>query len=143
MTAFCWLPLLFGPLKFAPGEIKENIAANQLSVISGKEPIELLYEHKSNYLWHGYEVEVPAETEFQFSAYNFPGWEIWFDKTPIPIKNSRDGLINFTLPGKDATGWLEIVFRQTKTQLVAEYLSIASVCLLFIYLGYGLFKKTA
>lgn len=104
----------------------EKSAPAPIEVISGKGVSILIGSRSSTH--HSYRVSSLESTKLVENTLYFPNWEVFVDKTPVPIEfqnpNYR-GLLTFDVPQGDHA--VDVVFTDTKLRVFANWISIGGL----------------
>ncbi|MEK7060608.1 MAG: 6-pyruvoyl-tetrahydropterin synthase-related protein [Patescibacteria group bacterium] len=106
----------------------ETKAKAPIEVISGKGVSIFVGPRRSTH--HSYRVFSLESTKLVENTLYFPNWEVFVDKTPVPIEfqnpNYR-GLLTFDVPAGDHA--VDVVFTDTKLRILANWISIGGFML--------------
>ena len=93
----------------------------------------------SNPLLFKAKVENFVPETLTFHSFNYPGWEVVIDGYPTTIENNSIGAITFSLlPGKHL---VSILFTETPLRLFSNIISLSTLVVTSLYLGYQLIRR--
>ncbi len=108
----------------------EHYPATSLAVIEGKAVIKKTERLTDR---HTYRLEAATPVRLVENTLYFPGWQIFVDDQPVEIEfqdpNFR-GLMTFLVPAGNHQ--VSVLFRETKLRLLADWVSLTSLVILFL-----------
>lgn len=104
----------------------------RVDVIGGKATVNNFFK-KSNL--HTFTLQATTEAQLVDHTQYFPGWRVFVDGKEIPVQFQDEhwrGQLTFVVPSGNYN--ISVVFTETAIRLFADYLSIFSLCGIFVYL---------
>lgn len=109
----------------------EKVPKSHMEIISGKAKI---VEKKRSGLSHEYTLSSSSKVQLKENTLYFPDWQVYIDGKPADIQFQdahNRGLMTFYVDKGQHN--IQIIFKETKLRLIADFISAGSLLIIFLY----------